>query len=436
MMCITAVEYHVIFNGDRIGPITPERGLRQGCPLSPYLYLICAEGLSAIIKHRELQGSIHGIRICRTAPSISHLLFAYDSFMFCKATSSEAQHLKDILSSYEQASGKAINYSKSAITFSSNADQALISTIKNILGVTNSIGNSKYLGLPSMVGRNKSSIFSYLKDRVWKKCQAWNARNLSHVGKEVLIKSVCQAIPSYCMGAFIIPRSLCEELERMMNSFYWGSKKNGRRGINWMRWENLTLHKSQGGLGFRNLEAFNLSMLGKQSWKLLTDSNSLLTRVLKAKYFPRRDFLDAPIGHNPSYTWRSLWSTQSLLTLGHRWKIGDGSKINLWTMPCIRNLPSHKPSTPMPAHHEDLTVNYLLNPDGLSWNQQIVTSIFNPQDVVAILSTPLHNRLLSDTRIWKTTTTSNYTVKSAYRICSDLLHPHESAHNNSPWMNI
>ena len=222
----------------------------------------------------------------------------------------------------------------------------------------------------------------------------------------------------------------------MMNSFYWGSKKNGRHGINWMRWENLTLHKSQGGLGFRNLEAFNLSMLGKQSWKLLTDSNSLLTRVLKAKYFLGRDFLDAPIGHNPSYTWRSLWSTQSLLTLGHRWKIGDGSKINLWTMPCIRNLPSHKPSTPMPAHHEDLTVNYLLNPDGLSWNQQIVTSIFNPQDVVAILSTPLHNRLLSDTRIWKTTTTSNYTVKSAYRICSDLLHPHESAHNNSPWMNI
>nr|ABN08723.1 Polynucleotidyl transferase, Ribonuclease H fold [Medicago truncatula] len=117
-------------------------------------------------------------------------------------------------------------------------------------------------------------------------------------------------------------------------------------------------------------------------------------------------------------------------------EIGDGSKINLWTMPWIRNLPSHKPSTPMPAHHEDLTVNYLLNLEGLSWNQQIVTSIFNPQDAAAILSIPLHNRLLSDTRIWKTTTTGNYTVKSAYRICSDLLHPHDSAHNNSSWMNI
>jgi len=76
-----------------------------------------------------------------------------------------------------------------------------------------------------------------------------------------------------------------------------------------MRWDKLTLHKSLGGLGFRNMEAFNLFMLGKQSWKLLSDSSSLLTRVFKARYFPRRDFLEAPLGHNPNYTWRSLWST-------------------------------------------------------------------------------------------------------------------------------
>jgi len=82
LMCITSVEYHVIFNGDRIGPIIPERGLRQGCHLSPYLYIICAEGLSEIIKNHESQGTLHGSRICRTAPSISHLLFADDSFIF------------------------------------------------------------------------------------------------------------------------------------------------------------------------------------------------------------------------------------------------------------------------------------------------------------------------------------------------------------------
>nr|ABN08038.1 RNA-directed DNA polymerase (Reverse transcriptase) [Medicago truncatula] len=407
MMCISTVEYHVIFNGDRIGPIIPGRGLRQGCPLSPYLYIICAEGLSAIIKNHEFRGKIHGVRICRTTPSISHLLFADDNFLFCKATESEAQYVKDIISS---------------ITAS--------------LGVHNNIGSGKYLGLPSMVGRNKNAIFSYLKDRIWKKCQSWSVRSLSRADKEVLIKSVAQAIPSYCMGAFLIPASLCEELERMMNSFYWGSKKNGRRGINWMRWDFLTLHKSLGGLGFRNLEAFNLSMLGKQGWKLLSDSSSLFTRILKAKYFPRRDFLDATLGHNPSYTWRSLWSTQSLLTLGHRWKIGDGSKINVWSMPWIRNLLSLKPSTSPPLHQHDLTVNSLLSADFNSWDTTLVQSLFNDAEAAAILSTPLFARSGSDVRIWKATVDGTYTVKSAYRICSDLLLAATLIRNNLSWNTI
>jgi len=74
-------------------------------------------------------------------------------------------------------------------------------------------------------------IFDYLKDRVWKKCRSWSSRSLSRAGKEVLIKSVAQAIPSYCMGAFLIPSSLCDEIERMMNSFYWGSKKDVVEGL-------------------------------------------------------------------------------------------------------------------------------------------------------------------------------------------------------------
>ena len=266
-----------------------------------------------------------------------------------------------------------------------------------------------------------------------KKCQFWNARSLSRVGKEVLIKSVAQAIPSYCMGAFLIPTSLCEELERMMNSLYWGSLKNGRCGINWMRWDKLTLHKSLGGLGFCNMEAFTLSMMGKQSWKLLTDSTSLLTRILKAKYFPRRDFLDASLGHNPSYTWRSLWSTQSLLTLGHRWKIGDGTKINFWNMSWIRSLPSLKPSTIPPPHYKDLTVSHLLNSGMNSWNQMIVQSIFNHSDASAILATPFYSRTMEDTRIWKASINGSYSVKTAYRICMDLLLEATPSHGNYNW---
>jgi len=301
-------------------------------------------------------------------------------------------YLRMTASCFEKQPGQAINYGKSAIAFSANTPSDVISTISSSLGVSNTISSGKYLGLPSMVGRSKKAIFSYLKDRIWKKCQSWSVWSLSHAGKEVLIKSVAQAILSYCIGAFLLPTSLSDEIEKIMNSFYWGSIKNGARGINWMRWDKLTIHKNFGGLGFHNMEAFNLSMLGKQSWKLLSDSSSLLTRVLKAKYFPRRDFLDAPLGHNPSYTWRTLWSTQHLLTMEHRWKIGDGSKINVWHMPWLRNLPSLKPSIPPPPDYEDLKFIHLMIPRSAYWNHNLMHSIFHHVDTAAILSIPLYNR--------------------------------------------
>jgi len=329
MQCVYSVNYHALVNNDRMGPIAPLCGLRQGDPLSPYLYIICTEGLSSYIRHHENNGLIHGARIRRGSPLITHLLFADDNFLFCKATILEVTTIKNILDTYEAASGQAINYQKSSIAFSRNTDSTLQNNIIHLLGVVEFMGHGKYLGLPSMVGRDKKSIFIFIKEHIWKNIQNWNARFLSRAGKEVLLKSIAQAIPTYCMSAFLLPTTFGEEIECMMNSFYWGSKKNGGRSINWLNWDKMTAYKDQGGLNFRDLEGFNLAMLGKQGWKLITKSSYLLTRVLKAKYFPRSGFLGATIGHNPSFTWRSIWSTIPMLSLGYRWKIGDGNDINV-----------------------------------------------------------------------------------------------------------
>ena len=85
MACVTSVNYRVWFNGDETKAFTPTRGLRQGDPLSPYLFLICAEGLSSLLAHEELIGGIQGIWVCRSAPSVSHLLFADDSLILMRA---------------------------------------------------------------------------------------------------------------------------------------------------------------------------------------------------------------------------------------------------------------------------------------------------------------------------------------------------------------
>jgi len=130
------------------------------------------------------------------------------------------------------------------------------------------MGNGKYLGMPSMVGRNKKAIFGYLRDRVWRRIQQWSGKHLSKAGREVLIKSVAQSIPTYCMSTFLLPTTLGEEIQRMINSFWWGSNRSQGKGINWLSWDKLTMRKEYGGMGFRHFFGFNLAMLRKQGWKL------------------------------------------------------------------------------------------------------------------------------------------------------------------------
>ena len=97
MMCVTSVRYSVFMNGSEVGPIIPKRGLLQGCPLSPYLFIICAEGLSTLLHQAESSGLINGGKVCHGAPSISHLFFADDSFLFFKSTEEETRVIHRIL---------------------------------------------------------------------------------------------------------------------------------------------------------------------------------------------------------------------------------------------------------------------------------------------------------------------------------------------------
>jgi hypothetical protein len=263
MMCVTSVTYSIMLNGEQKGFIRPERGLRQGDPLSPYLFLICAEGLSALLRKAERDSILHGISICRGGPRISHLFFADDSIIFCNATIGECEALLEILNTYEHASGQKINSGKTALFFSHNTQHECRQLIMDLFGTTPTTQFEKYLGLPPVIGKSKKSAFNGVKDRVGRRLQGWKEKLLSQAGREVLIKAVIQAIPTYAMSCFKFPKGLCSEISSMATRFWWGQRGLERK-VHWLGKNHLIRRKSEGGMGFRELSLFNMALLARQ----------------------------------------------------------------------------------------------------------------------------------------------------------------------------
>ena len=127
---------------------------------------------------------------------------------------------------YEEVSGQKLNREKTALFFSKAVIEANRQIIKGILGVREIYHYEKYLGLPSLTGRGKKASFNYIKERVWRKLPGWEGKLLSQAGREVLIKTVIQAIPMYAMGCFKLPVGLCNEIEVMIRKFWWGEEED------------------------------------------------------------------------------------------------------------------------------------------------------------------------------------------------------------------
>jgi len=191
--------------------------------------------------------------------------------------------------------------------------------------------SEKYLGMPTDVGLSTNGAFKYLKDRVWKKVQGWMEQTLSAGGKEVLIKAVAQVVPIFSMFCFRLPRGLCQHIDGLLRGFWWGSKE-GKRRTCWVAWEDMTKPKYMGGLGFRDIELFNLALLARQAWRILQELQALSSRVLKAVYFSETDFLEAELGPSPSRIWRAVIDGKDVLKQGLIRRIGTGEETDVWQM--------------------------------------------------------------------------------------------------------
>ncbi|KAL0454593.1 UNVERIFIED_CONTAM: putative ribonuclease H protein [Sesamum latifolium] len=342
-----------MLGGRQFGSLVPERGLRKGDPLSPYLFLLCTESFSSLLQQAENEGRIQGVSICRGAPQISHLLFADDTLIFTQASAAGSRAIQD--------------------------------SIADDLGVRVENKIELNLGLPSRVAHSKRELFATIRDRVWSRITGWNEKLLSQAGKAVLIKSIIQAIPTYAMGCFKLPVTLLKEIHGMIANFWWNNRRKNK--VHWISFDKLCASKLHGGLGFRQLHFFNLAMLAKQLWRIMRHPDKLLSRVLRARYFPQGTVFYAPLGCRPSFTWRSLHAAQGLFRAGCRWHVGNGS--------LIRDLVDQSTG---------------------DWDSATVSSIFWPIDAELILNIPFSRLGAEDLVVWHYTNNGLFSVRSAYHL--------------------
>ncbi|XP_050207725.1 uncharacterized protein LOC126657132 [Mercurialis annua] len=423
MECVSSVTYSIHINGALHGYFHPSRGLRQGDPLSPLLFVLCAEGLSFMIQQAHRLGHFQGITMNLHSPTLTHLFFADDSILFTEASDAQISTVLHILDQYATYSGQLINYTKSAIFFSNNIHASWRIKFAGMLGVANTAYEGNYLGLPLCILHSKKQTFAPLLSKISLRLNGWKEPFLSMSGKEVLLKAVVEAIPVYSMMCFKLPVSLCHRVNSLSSQFWRGQVADEHR-YHWVSWHKMCFSKAIGGLGFKDLQVFNQALLAKQVWRILQNPHSLLFQVYRAKYFPTGTFLNAHIGTRPSWGWRSSQFGALLLKEGIRWQCNNGSSIQCLLDPW---LPSAYPFLPRlnPGINPNIVpplVSGLFYPHTRVWNSSFILHLFVPEDAATILSLPLTIFSCVDRLIWHYHSNGNYSVKPGYHFLFNKLH--------------
>uniref|UniRef100_A0A803PJ70 Reverse transcriptase n=1 Tax=Cannabis sativa TaxID=3483 RepID=A0A803PJ70_CANSA len=345
-------------------------------------------GLAAALRIQEQHGNFGGISIARSAPAVSHLLFAEDTLIFAKATFSSCNALQAALHLYNQATGQRVNFGKSSILFSPNTPPQISDHFYQAFGLSNRPFLSKYLGVPQCFGRSKKNSFNFILDRVSSNLRVWSHKFFSRAGKEVLLKAVIQAIPSYAMSCYKLPVSICRKIESLMAQFWWGSFGNQSKA-HWKSWVSLCQSKFFGGLGFRSLVHHNQALLAKQAWRVFTTPDSIASQILK------------PIGNG-----------QNIRTLQDTWI------PNLRTLRC-------KDSASLPSDR----VSFFIKDNG-TWDLNQLSNYFDHDTVESILHVPIGGHDKADCLIWKGDSSGLLTVKSAYHLANTSSLPPSSSNTS------
>ena len=253
----------MLINGSPAGFFGSSRGLRQGDPLSPLLFLLVMEVLSRLLRRTEEGDFLRGFQASPNARGglhISHLLFADDTIIFCDASREQLLYVRMVLIFFEAITGLKVNVGKSEIV--PVGEVGNLGALARILCCKVGRLPMSYLGMPLGAHFKDASIWNPILERVEKKLSGWKRLYLSKGGRLTLLKSTLSSLPTYYLSLFTIPQHIANRLERIQRNFLWGSSDDVFRYL-LVAWDKVVWPVEIAGLGIRKIGLFNQALLGK-----------------------------------------------------------------------------------------------------------------------------------------------------------------------------
>lgn len=320
--------FSVCINGSLHGYFKGARGLRQGDPMSPYLFVLVMEILAKILakKSTHLDFRFHW-RCGKTR--IVNLCFADDLMIFCKGDVFTIKAINDGLDEFQSLSGLSPSTNKSHIFFS-GCEKKLRDELMNVVKFNEGFLPVRYLGVPLISTKLKSKDCDQLVERITKRIKSWTNRYLSYAGRAQLITSILFSMQVYWSSLFILPKKVITAIESLFRSFIWSGCDLRKHGAK-VSWEKVCSPKSEGGLGFKSLEVWNKVAIAKHVWFLFSGGEqSMWCQWVKSYLLKGKSFWRIKMPSDPSWVWRKLLSLRPIIFPLIKFKIGNGMSAFLW----------------------------------------------------------------------------------------------------------
>ncbi|XP_071688580.1 uncharacterized protein [Rutidosis leptorrhynchoides] len=407
--CIGSASVSVLVNGSPTKEFNLGRGVMQGDPLSPFLFIIAAEGLNWMAKSAVSNGRFFGVEIGKDKIPLSHLQYADDTIFFGKWSFENLENLMKLLKCFELCSGLKVNYNKSKL-FGVGVDKEEVRDMSNLFGCNIGTFPMTYLGLPIGANVKKLSNWKPVIDKFVKRLLDWKARTISFGGRLTLVYAVLNSLPLYYFSLYRAPPFVLKKLESVRRNFFWGGSGDVSK-ISWVKWDDVIRSRADGELSVGSLNCKNLALIGKWWWRFLTEPTSLWVKVIK-----RIEIDNAGVEFSRSF----------------ERKIGNGHNTKLWEDVWLLDKPLKevfKRLVRLESNPQVLVANRIHSFGGSvvfswSWSRSITGRTKDELDrLKAILSSVTLNPEKEDYFSWKLSNFGSFSTKRLTKHIMEKVYP-------------